>query len=65
MSDGEGPAVRQRTFWWHYEGGRYEVMLLARLESTGEEQVVYRSMKSGRVWVRPLAEFLEKFREAR
>jgi hypothetical protein len=63
MSEAEAAAVPQRSFWRHRrKGGRYEAILPARLEGTGEECVVYRSMQTGDVWVRPLGEFLSRFR---
>ncbi len=50
----------------HFKGGRYEVMGVARYSETLEEMVLYKhlddpSTSSGqsKLWVRPLAMFLE------
>lgn len=40
-------------------GGFYEVMGPAKLEATGQELTIYRSMKDGAVWARPTAEFAD------
>lgn len=37
----------------HFKGGEYEIVALATHSETMEELVVYRSLKDGRVWVRP------------
>lgn len=50
----------------HYKrGGTYEVLAIARHTETDEEMVVYKALYGdehfpiGKVWVRPLAMFLE------
>jgi len=45
----------------HYKGKRYRVIALARHSETLEEVVVYQALYGeGKVWVRPLAMFLEE-----
>lgn len=44
-------------------GGLYRIKQTARLEADGCPVVVYESLETGEVWVRPTAEFTEKFRE--
>jgi hypothetical protein len=44
----------------HRKGGRYQEVARALLEVDLSEVVVYRGV-DGRVWVRPLPEFLERF----
>ena len=45
----------------HYKGKRYRVIALARHTETLEEMVVYQALYGeGKVWVRPLAMFLEE-----
>ena len=44
----------------HYKGGEYQVIGTAIHSETEEELVVYRPLYGeGRLWVRPLAMFLE------
>ena len=45
-------------YWQHYKGGRYEFITLALEESTLVPLVVYRSVETGQVWTRPVADFL-------
>ncbi|MGI4860491.1 MAG: DUF1653 domain-containing protein [Janthinobacterium lividum] len=50
----------ENTVFKHQRTGRlYAFVLKAKLEASGEEVVVYRSLKSGRTWVRPSAEFFD------
>ena len=44
----------------HYRGGKYEVVGLARHSETLEDMVVYRSMETGIVWVRPYHMFSDE-----
>ena len=37
----------------HFKGGEYEVVGMAKNSETGEEMVVYKSLKDGQVWARP------------
>ena len=47
----------------HVKGNRYRVLTLARLEATLEEVVVYQSLDDPKeCWVRPLQEFLARFK---
>ena len=44
----------------HYKGGRYKVLMLAKLEETHESMVVYQALYGDEsFWVRPLAIFQE------
>lgn len=44
----------------HYKGGEYEVVDIAIHSETHEQMVVYRPLYGeGRLWVRPLAMFME------
>lgn len=47
--------------WQHAKGGIYRVLGLGYVESTLEIVVIYTD-HSGRTWVRPHAEFLDRFR---
>lgn len=42
----------------HHKGGVYTVICVATLEATMERVVVYQSRVDGRVWVRPVSDFL-------
>jgi hypothetical protein len=42
-----------RTVYRHYKGGRYEVVTLAVASETHEPMIVYRSLDTPQVWVRP------------
>lgn len=45
----------------HYKGPYYQVIDVARHSESGEELVVYRPLYGeGKLWVRPLAMFLEQ-----
>ena len=48
----------------HYKGGIYTLLHIAQSERDGSEQAVYRGA-DGKVLVRPMREFLEKFREVK
>jgi hypothetical protein len=44
----------------HYKGGEYEVVDIATHSETHEQLVVYRPLYGeGKLWVRPLAMFME------
>lgn len=54
---------RQGQFWRHAKGGLYEVIAVGKMESDQSPVVIYqREGGTGDVWVRPLANFLERFR---
>jgi hypothetical protein len=45
----------------HFKGGEYEVIGVARdSEDHTRELVVYKSLKTGSLWVRPIEMFLEE-----
>ena len=49
----------------HFKGDEYRLVKVARHSETGEEMVVYESLKyPDRVWARPLKMFLEDVRRA-
>jgi hypothetical protein len=49
----------------HFKGDEYQLVRVARHSETGEEMVVYQSLKyPDRVWARPLTMFLEDVRRA-
>ena len=39
----------------HYKGNLYKVIALAKHSETVEDMVVYQSVKTGDVWVRPMS----------
>lgn len=53
--------TESRTYWQHVKSeGLYTVLYDdAEIESTLERAVVYRSVETGRIWVRPHAEFFD------
>ena len=46
----------------HHKGGMYVVLCAARHSETEEWMVVYRAVRDGTVWVRPLAMWTEHVR---
>lgn len=55
----------QPGIYWHFKGGEYRLVKVARHSETGEEMVVYQSLlHPDRVWVRPLGMFIENVRRA-
>lgn len=47
----------------HYKGGFYHLHYIdAAMESDGTPMAVYSCVKTGKVYVRPQSEFVEKFR---
>lgn len=38
----------------HYKGNFYEVLEIGLHSETLEEMVIYRSLKDGKIWVRPI-----------
>lgn len=49
------------SIWRHYKGGDYSFVCLAQLEATGQQVAVYRCAETGKTYVRPIEEFLQKF----
>jgi len=45
--------------YYHYKGGVYEVITLAKHTETNEDMVVYKSQLYGTVFVRPLSMWFE------
>ncbi len=44
----------------HYKGGEYELVCFATHSETQEDLVVYKSLETGKVWVRPREMFFGK-----
>ena len=44
----------------HFKGGEYELVSIAKNSETLEDMAVYRSLKDGVVWVRPLSMWEER-----
>lgn len=44
----------------HFKGGLYELVCEATDSETQEDLIVYKSLKDGKVWVRPKKMFFEK-----
>lgn len=49
---------RRREVYRHYKGDFYVILGIATHTETEEELVVYRSLRSDSIWVRPLAMFM-------
>lgn len=47
------------TFRHRKTGGYYDVIAVAEMEATLAKVVVYKAHGTGRVWVRPVAEFMD------
>lgn len=47
----------------HYKGGLYRLLMVAISEESGCEMAVYRSEATGIIYVLPMREFREKFKE--
>lgn len=54
--------LQEGSLWRHFKGGVYRILHLARIEATLETVVVYHSLSSDDVWVRPLEVWLEEVR---
>lgn len=50
------------SYYRHVKGGYYEFLYAARIETTLQRVVVYRSCKDDSIWVRPESEFYDKFK---
>ena len=48
----------------HHKGDVYTLLHIAQSENDNSDQAVYRGA-DGKVWVRPMREFLEKFSEVK
>ena len=48
-------------FYKHYKGGYYKLLGFGKHESTKEQMVMYKSLGTFEVWVRPEDEFHQKF----
>ena len=48
----------------HHKGDVYTLLHIAQSENDNSEQAVYRGA-DGKIWVRPMCEFLEQFREVK
>lgn len=53
------------SLWQHYKGARYMIVGLGTYESTMEPVVIYRSLDTAKVWVRPLKEWEEEVYNAK
>jgi hypothetical protein len=50
-------AVEVGAVYRHYKGGYYIVLCVAELERNNEQCVVYKSLSTDKIWIRPLHEF--------
>lgn len=57
----EGREVKKQLYK-HHKGNIYEYKCAAMLETDCEVHAVYESVKDGKIWVRPMDEFDEKFK---
>ena len=46
----------------HYKGGLYELITTANMESDNSVVAVYRCVESNKTWIKPIAEWDEKFK---
>lgn len=44
----------------HFKGNVYELLNIATHTETGEQFAVYKSLKDGKVWIRPLEMFVSE-----
>lgn len=51
---GKAEPIEIGVIYKHFKGDLYEVLMLANHSETNEEVVVYRNLKSKKVYVRPL-----------
>ena len=47
----------------HYKGNMYKIIAFARHSETGEDMIVYQSLKNKDVWVRPKSMWNEEINE--
>ena len=45
--------MSEKRYFRHFKGGLYELIGLGTHSETGEEMVLYKSLKDGRIWIRP------------
>lgn len=50
----------KKGIYTHYKGAEYELLEIALNESDREKIVVYRALRDGQIWLRPLSEFSEE-----
>lgn len=55
--------IEEKNVYRHFKGGLYEVVGVAKDTETEQDVVVYKALKDGRLWVRPLSMFLEEVPE--
>lgn len=55
MSTNDYPQPGER--WYHYKGGKYEIVCMCNHTETNEELVVYRSLSFGGWHARPYSEW--------
>ena len=51
--------------FYHFKGSLYTVIEVCKHTETGEKLVVYRSLKDGTVWARPMSMFLSEIDKKR
>ena len=52
--------VKEKERYRHFKGGIYEIICIATDTETQKKQVVYKSLKSDKIWVRPYDMFTSK-----
>lgn len=53
--------LKEKGIYRHYKGGEYQLIIIGELEHDLTQVVVYKSITNGRVFVRPVEEFEDKF----
>lgn len=53
--DPENPEFKPQDVVEHYKGGRYTILMLCKIEATGEPAYAYKG-EDGQVWIRPVVE---------
>lgn len=44
--------------WKHYKGGLYRIVAVGKYEPTMEPVAIYKALKDGEIWVRPMPQFM-------
>lgn len=57
--------VKAGDLFYHFKGGLYTIIGVAKHTETGEKLVVYRSVENGTVWARPMSMFLSEIDKKR